>query len=55
LQIHSVPQGLRQVELSWILEDNKGMRGIIEGMTGQVYKRYQVFAMHLDQADSSTD
>jgi len=54
LQIYSVPQGLRQVELSWILEDNKGMRGIIEGMTGEVYKRYQVFAMDLAQADSES-
>ena len=44
LQIYSVAQGLRQVELSWILEDNKGMRAIIEGMTGKVYKRYQIFA-----------
>jgi hypothetical protein len=43
LQIHSVPQGLQQVELSWILEDNKGMRNIIEDMTGTVYKRYQLF------------
>lgn len=44
LQIYSVPQGLQQVELSWILEDNKGMRALIEGMTGKVYKRYQIFA-----------
>ncbi len=49
LQIYSVPQGLRQVELSWILEENKGMRTLIEGMTGSVYKRYQVFALDLEQ------
>jgi len=55
LQIYSVPQGLRQVELSWILEGNKGMRGIIEGMTGEVYKRYQVFARDIDQPKDAAD
>ncbi len=44
LQINSTPFGLRNVELSWILKDNKGMRDIIEAISGQPYKRYHVYA-----------
>ncbi len=44
LQIQTVPGGLRNVELSWILKDNKGMRDIIEAISGQPYKRYHVYA-----------
>ncbi len=34
----------RQVEMSWILEENQGMRNMIEGIGGKAYKRYRVFA-----------
>lgn len=34
---------IRNVELSWILEDNSGMRNIIEAIGGVAYKRYRVF------------
>ncbi len=44
LQIYSVPAGLQKAELSWILKDNKGMRDIIEAVSGQPYKRYHVYA-----------
>jgi hypothetical protein len=34
---------LKDVELSWILEDNQGMRAILDGIGGRVYKRYRVY------------
>jgi hypothetical protein len=34
--------GVRDVELSWILEDNMGMRNIIESLGGVAYKRYRI-------------
>lgn len=40
-------RGVRQVELSWILEDNAGMRSIIEAIGGRVYKRYRVYERQL--------
>jgi hypothetical protein len=35
--------GIKKVELSWILEDNKGMQNIIESITGRVYKTYRIY------------
>jgi hypothetical protein len=40
-------QGVREVELGWILEDNAGMRHIIEELGSQVYKRYRVYHKRL--------
>jgi len=37
-----------QIELSWILEDNAGMRSIIESIGGRAYKRYRVYERILD-------
>ena len=37
-------------ELSWILEDNAGMRSIIESIGGNAYKRYRVYERELDAA-----
>ena len=34
---------IRNVELSWILEDNSGMRNITEAIGGVAYKRYRVY------------
>ncbi|MCC6203250.1 MAG: N-acetyltransferase [Gammaproteobacteria bacterium] len=35
--------GIRTAEMSWILEDNKGMRSIIESIGGVVSKRYRMY------------
>jgi hypothetical protein len=40
---HLVARGVEQVELSWILEDNEGMRNIVETIGGRDYKRYRVY------------
>jgi hypothetical protein len=42
-----VARGVEQVELSWILEDNAGMRSIIEAIGGRDYKRYRVYEREL--------
>lgn len=44
-QLHN--RGVKEVELSWILEDNDGMRSIIESIGGRVYKRYRVYQRQL--------
>ena len=36
-------RGATQIELSWILEDNEGMRHIIESIGGRAYKRYRIY------------
>lgn len=38
-----IRRGVREVELSWILEDNAGMRNIIETIGGVAYKRYRIY------------
>ncbi len=38
-----IARGVKQVELSWILEGNAGMRSIIESIGGKAYKRYRVY------------
>lgn len=40
-------RGLREIEVSWILEDNKSMRRMIEGAGIQEYKRYRIFGKTL--------
>jgi hypothetical protein len=42
-----VKYGAKKLELSWILEDNAGMRKILESIGGVVYKRYRIFAKDL--------
>ncbi|MEZ5558672.1 MAG: N-acetyltransferase [Pseudomonadales bacterium] len=39
----AVRMGIGDVELSWILDDNMGMRNIIESIGGQVTKRYRMY------------
>lgn len=39
-QLHKL--GAKDIELSWILEDNAGMRHIIESIGGKAYKRYRI-------------
>lgn len=36
-------KGVRQVELSWILEDNRAMRHVIESLGAKPYKTYRVY------------
>jgi hypothetical protein len=33
--------------MSWILEDNDGMRNIIETLGGRAYKRYRIYEKNL--------
>ena len=48
LQSAAINHGIRQLELSWILEDNTGMRNIIEAISGRVYKTYRIYSKNLD-------
>lgn len=50
LLLYSAPLGLQFVELSWILKDNKGMRDIIEAISGSAYKRYKVYAKKIESS-----
>jgi hypothetical protein len=36
-------QGVEEVELSWILEDNTGMRNILAAIGSRLYKRYRIY------------
>ena len=38
-----IRRGIHGAELSWILEDNHGMRNILETIGGRVYKRYRIY------------
>lgn len=40
-------RGMQDVEMSWILENNKGMRNIIESIGGRAYKRYRIYQKDL--------
>lgn len=42
-----VRRGIREVEMSWILEDNSAMRNIIESLGGIAYKRYRLYEKNL--------
>lgn len=46
-QPYAINRGLKKVELSWILEDNKGMRDIIESIGGIIYKTYRIYSKDL--------
>jgi hypothetical protein len=43
----AIDRGIKEVELSWILEDNMGMRNIIESIGGRVYKTYRMYSKDL--------
>jgi len=49
-QQRGIDLGIKEVELSWILEDNKGMRAIIESIGGRVYKTYRVYSKQLTES-----
>ena len=42
-----VARGVTDIELSWILEDNTGMRGIIRSIGGREYKRYRIYEKNI--------
>jgi len=42
-----VALGYRAAELSWILEDNEGMRSILRSVGSEPYKRYRVYEKRL--------
>ena len=46
-QPYGISRGIKKVELSWILEDNKGMRDIIESIGGTIYKTYRIYSKDL--------
>ncbi len=43
-------KGMKEAELSWILEDNAGMRNILESIGGVAYKRYRIYEKKLSRA-----
>jgi hypothetical protein len=47
LQTSSREHGMEDVEMSWILESNKGVRNIIESIGGKPYKRYRIYQKDL--------
>lgn len=40
-------RGILEVEMSWILDDNKGMRHILEVIGSTLYKRYRIYSKTL--------
>ena len=42
--------GIREVELSWVLESNERMRRVIESLGGRAYKRYRIYEKELAAA-----
>lgn len=51
----AIDKGLSRVELSWILEDNGGMRSIIESLGGSVSKRYRVYEGAIEASAADRD
>lgn len=43
----AVAAGMREVEMSWILADNMGMRNIIDTIGGRISKRYRMYSKDL--------
>jgi len=41
-------QGFAEVDMSWILEQNQGMRKIIDEVGGKLYKRYRIYQKDLN-------
>ncbi len=47
LRDRGLKRGVKQVELSWILDDNVGIRDIIEAIGGVVHKLYRIYSKEL--------
>jgi hypothetical protein len=46
----SVKQGLQAAEYSWILENNRPMRHILEGLNARIYKTYRIYGKKIAPA-----
>jgi len=44
----TIKHGIKELELSWILENNRGMRDILEAIGGRVYKTYRIYSKELE-------
>jgi hypothetical protein len=42
-----IRRGIEEMEMSWILEDNAGMRSIIEALSGVPYKTYRLYEKNI--------
>ena len=42
-----IARGITGVEMSWILDDNQGMRSILERIGSKLYKTYRIYRKHL--------
>lgn len=42
-----IEYGIREVEMSWILEDNKSMRSMLDAIGSDAYKRYRIYEKSL--------
>ena len=49
----SVPRGLKRAEYSWILEDNRPMRHILEGLSAYIYKTYRIYQKQITPAPTA--
>ena len=47
VQQQVLKRGIKEIELSWILEDNMRVRNIIESISGRVYKTYRIYSKKL--------
>jgi len=47
LEVPGKSRGIEQVELSWVLESNQGMRNIAEKIGGRITKRYRMYTKDL--------
>jgi hypothetical protein len=47
LQKNAQPRGMEIAELSWILEDNRPMRSMIEALDAKAYKTYRIYEKSL--------
>jgi hypothetical protein len=43
----AVKRGVLSAEMSWILDDNMGMRSILDALGGVIYKRYRIYGKEL--------
>lgn len=43
----AIARGMQEVEMSWILEDNAAMRGILDSIGSKQYKRYRIYGKTL--------
>ena len=41
------PRGVKEIEMSWILEDNERIKKLIESIGGRVYKTYRIYEKKL--------